>query len=290
MDDRLAPERVASDAVGMSLHPVLRPGAPLLRRDAMHLQIGTSPGIVIDDRPGLTALLRLLDGARDVRTLQQLADARVPDLTGSVAEVLAELVALGAVVDGIPRVGASRRRSDHAVGFGTAPATAELTAATRAVLSTGGIRQLSSTEPDLLVITSYGEPPRTVFEHAVLLGRDHLPVVIDEDRVRIGPFVRPGKTPCVGCHDLHRTDWDPAWPALLAQLGHAATPVGPPVLDPLTVHAAAVEIAAEVFAHADGAMPRTNGQCLVIGPSHAERAMWPIAFHHRCTCDLLVAA
>lgn len=274
----------------MPLHPVLRPGAPLLRRDALHLQVGTSPGIVIDDRPGLTSLLRLLDGARDVHQLQTLARAQIPELTEPVAPVLAELAALGVVVDGVPRVGASRRRSDHAIGFDAAPGTAALAAATRGVLATGGIRQLSSTDTDLVVIASFGEAPRTVFDHAVLLGRDHLPVVIDEDRVRIGPFVRPGRTPCVGCHDLHRTDWDPAWPALLMQLGHAATLMGPPTLDPLTLHAAAVELAAEIFAHADGAMPRTSGQCLVVGPSHAERTMWPVAFHHRCTCDLLVAA
>lgn len=274
----------------MPLHPVLRPGAPLLRRDALHLQIGTSPGIVFDDRPGLAALLRLLDGARDIDKLQQLASARIPDLTEPVAAVLAELYALGAIVDGVPRVGASRRRAAYAAGFDIGPGTVELAAATRTILASSGLRQLSSTEPDLLVITSYGEGSRTVFERAVLLGREHLPVVIDEDRVRIGPFVRPGQTPCVGCHDLHRSDWDPAWPALLLQLGHSATPVGPPALDPLVRHAAAVEIAAEVVALADGAMPRTAGQCLIVGPSLGERMMRPIGFHPRCTCDLLIAA
>lgn len=262
----------------------------MLRRDARHLQIGTSPGIVIDDRPGLLALLRLLDGARDVPALQQLADDQIPDLTAPVAAVLAELHALGAIVDGIPRVGASRRRTAHTAGFDIAPGTLGLASATRAVLASGGLRQLSSTEPDLLIITSYGEASRTVFERAVLLGREHLPVVIDEDRVRIGPFVRPGQTPCVGCHDLHRTDWDPAWPALLLQLGRSATLLGPPALDPLVLHAAAVEIAAEVFAHADGALPRTAARCLVVGPAHGQRTMWPIGFHPRCTCDLLIAA
>lgn len=262
----------------------------MLRRDALHLQIGTSPGIVFDDRPGRMALLRLLDGVRDVRTLQRLARVRIPELTEPVAEVIDELRALGAVVDGVPGLGASRQRAAHAVGFDIAPGTDELVAATRTILTSGGHPRLSSTEPDLLVIASYGEAPRTVFEHAVLLEREHLPVVIDEDRVRIGPFVRPGQTPCVGCHDLHRTDWDPAWPALLLQIGHSSTPLGPPALEPLALHAAAVEIAAEVLAHADGAMPRTAGRCLVVGPSHDERAMWPVGFHHRCTCDLLIAA
>ena len=36
----------------------IRPGAPLLRRDATQLQAGTSPGTVIDDRPGLRPFRR----------------------------------------------------------------------------------------------------------------------------------------------------------------------------------------------------------------------------------------
>lgn len=261
----------------------------MLRRDATHLQIGSSPGIVFDDRPGLMPLLRLLDGARDLDRLQKLATSRIPDLAEPVAAVLTELLAIGALVDGVPRV-PPRRRTSHAVSFDIAPGGGELAATTRTILSAGGLRQLTATEPDLLVITSYGEAARSIFEHAVLLGRQHLPVVIDEDRVRIGPFVRPGQTPCVGCHDLHRADWDPAWPVLLHQLGHSATHLGPPALDPLTMHAAAIEIAAEVIAHAEGAMPRSSGHCLVVGPSYGERTIWPIAFHHRCTCDLLIAA
>lgn len=274
----------------MSLRPLLRPGALLLRRDATHLQIGTSPGIVIDDRPGLWDLFRYLDGARDLRRLQALADALIPELVESVAGVMTELHALGAVVDGFPTIGTSRRRASFSTAFDTTPGAAELTATTRAILTAGGLDQLDAVAPDLLVMVSYGEASRTRFERAVLLGRRHLPVVIDEDRVRIGPFVHPGKTPCVGCHDLHRADWDAAWPALLLQLGHTAPPPGPPALDALTMHAAAVEIAAEVFAQADGAAPRTAGRCLVVGPTHGERVMWPVAFHHRCTCDLLVAA
>lgn len=34
----------------------------------------------------------------------------------------------------------------------------------------------------------------------------------------VGPLVIPGLTSCLSCADLHRTDRDPAWPALAAQL------------------------------------------------------------------------
>ncbi|MET0929268.1 MAG: hypothetical protein ABWX74_07105 [Aeromicrobium sp.] len=274
----------------MTFRPVLRPGAPLLRRDATHLQVGTSPGIVVDDRPGLLPLLRLLDGARDVDRIQELARDRIPELGQAVSELLTELRALGVVVDGRAGSSAARLRPPHAVGFETTHQTAELVSTVRAILSAAGLPQTAPIEPDLLVIVSYGEAARSVFERASLLGRTHLPVVVDEDRIRIGPFVRPGRTPCVGCHDLHRTDWDAAWPALLHQLGHGPMPTGPSAVAALTSHAAAIEIAAEVLAHAEGTVPRTTGTCLVVGPAHDDRVLWPIAFHPRCACDLLSAA
>lgn len=53
-----------------------------------------------------------------------------------------------------------------------------------------------------------------------LLGADqpHLPVVVDDGAVRVGPLVLPGVTPCVRCQDLARTAQDPAWPTLICQV------------------------------------------------------------------------
>jgi hypothetical protein len=278
------------DADGMPFRPVLRPGAPLLRRDATHLQIGTSPGIVVPDRPGLLPLLRLLDGVRDIDRLEAIVRIAVPELEGTAAATLTGLRAIGVVIDATDGQDLRRLRARRRVGFDVPPGTDDLMAATRTILSAAGVVRLTSTEPDLLVIASFGEPARSVYERPALLGVDHLPVVIDEDRVRIGPLVRPGRTPCVTCHDLHRTDWDPAWPALLHQLGRRPPVARHTALDALTSHAAATEVAAEVLAHLDGRVPRTIGRCLAVGPGHDERASWPVAFHHRCACDLLSAA
>ena len=96
----------------MPFRPALRPGAPLLRRDATHLQVGTSPGIVIADRPGLIDLLRLLDGARDVERLAAIARTTIPELTVPVADVLAELRSAGVVFDATRWSGAGRRGLD----------------------------------------------------------------------------------------------------------------------------------------------------------------------------------
>ncbi|WP_157439346.1 hypothetical protein [Aeromicrobium sp. Root344] len=295
----------------MAFRPALRPGAPLLRRDATHLQVGTSPGIVIADRPGLLELLHLLDGARDVDRLTAIARDAIPDLAAPVAEILAELRSAGVVFDAtrwstaeVRGLDAEARHADfggddparlrHRQAYGVAlhadAGSHRLSEILRSTLADAGITRFAPDHPDLLVIASCGEPARTVFEQPARLGIDHLPVVIDEDRVRIGPLVRPGHTPCVSCHDLHRADWDRAWSALVHQLGRHTASMTPPAIDAVTTHAAALEVAVEVLAHADGGRGRSLGRCLVVGPAHDDRDSWPLAFHHACTCDLLRAA
>lgn len=56
--------------------------------------------------------------------------------------------------------------------------------------------------------------------HAFWLRRDvpHLPIVLSDTAVTIGPFVEPGSGPCLLCLELHRRDADAAWPAVASQL------------------------------------------------------------------------
>ncbi|MDR7086290.1 hypothetical protein J2X11_001129 [Aeromicrobium panaciterrae] len=295
----------------MTFRPALRPGAPLLRRDRVSLQVGTSPGVVIADRPGLMALLRLADGTRDVARLQTYAKANIPELACDVPALIRELCALGVVFDasrwsaphrrGLDaearhtdlsggELGRLTRRPQFRVAFHADAASEPIAAAARTVLADAGIRDLGSNDPDLLIIASSGEPARTVFERPTFAALDHLVVMIDEDRVRIGPLVRPGRTPCMSCYDRHRADWDHAWSALLPQFGRHTGILTPAALDAVTVHAAALEVAIEVLAHCDGRPPRTIGQFLAVGPGHDERNVWPLTFHHGCACDLLSAA
>ncbi len=295
----------------MSFRPALRPGAPLLRRDATNLQIGTSPGVVVADRPGLFALLQLIDGSRDVERLQSYVRSNIPELDITIADLMRELHALGVVFDASRWSAPKRRGLDaearHADVGGNDPArlaarpafrlafrcdssSQPIVDVARVVLAQSGLRELDSTDPHLLVIAACGEPARSLFERPTLDRLDHLPVLIDEDRVRIGPLVRPGRTPCVSCHDLHRADWDPAWPALLPQLGRNTRALTPPALSAVTVHAAALELAVDVLAYCDGRPVRSVGQFLIIGPEHDQRDSWPLGFHHSCACDLLSAA
>ncbi|MGO4536154.1 hypothetical protein [Leifsonia sp. 2MCAF36] len=68
-----------------------------------------------------------------------------------------------------------------------------------------------------VIVASYAVEPQ---RQARWLRRDvpHLPIVFGDAGVTVGPYVRPGYGPCLRCVDLHRTDADPAWPAMATQL------------------------------------------------------------------------
>jgi bacteriocin biosynthesis cyclodehydratase domain-containing protein len=224
---------------------------------------------------------------RDVERLRRLARTEVPELDADAADVLRPLLASGAVVDAGPlHVRAPRLR----VSLHDDPGSRPLSRAIAVVLADLGFRHLDPPDPDVFVVVSCGEPARAVFDQAQRHGITHLMVVIDEDRVRVGPLVVPGVTPCVTCLDLHRTDWDHAWPALLPQLGRAAWAIAPPRLTAPLRYVAAAEVGVEVMRLARGERPRTFGRVLAYGAAHDARTAWPVAFHHGCACALLPAA
>ena len=80
----------------------------------------------------------------------------------------------------------------------------------------------------------------------------HLSVAASEAIGVVGPLVIPGRTSCLSCVDMARTDRDPAWPLILAQAcGRAPHPV-----------ACAAMLAAAVAAQATAAgagLPRPGG-------------------------------
>lgn len=103
-------------------------------------------------------------------------------------------------------------------------------------------------------------------------GVPHLPVEVSPTGAVVGPLVIPGTTPCVGCLDLTRTDIDPSWPALRAQLdarrGRDAPVDAETTLSSITAGLAA----AAALAHLDGA-PAPRGTSL-----HVDTP-WPLVRH-----------
>ncbi|WP_374007085.1 hypothetical protein [Leifsonia sp. LS-T14] len=131
-----------------------------------------------------------------------------------------------------------------------------------------------------VIVASYAVEPQ---RHARWLRRDvpHLPIVFGDTGVTVGPYVRPGRGPCLRCLDLHRTDDDPAWPAMATQL-HTRTPPGETAV---VAAATAARVAAVLLAgwRDPGVSPRTGVSArLPAGGTDWVSREW--APHPECGC------
>lgn len=137
--------------------------------------------------------------------------------------------------------------------------------------------------PDLVILCQ----PWTV--HDPLHGQGpergaHLAVAVRQGRAVIGPLVVPGRTSCLRCAELHRSDRDPRWPAVAAQL--AASPTRA-MHEPTSVLAAlaAALAAAQVLDYLDGnRAPEVLEATLELCPPNWQmlRRQWPP--HVDCGC------
>lgn len=276
----------------------------MLRRDAAHLQIGTSPGVIVRDRPGLHHLLLALDGLHDIAWLAE----HVPDLAAPIDSVLADLAAVGAVVDAgswwpVRAIAEARHlvatdrdpdvltlRSRMRVSLHHDGGTGELATLTASVLTDAGVKPTSDLDSDLAIMMCTGEPSRTELDEAVRCRVRHLLVRVEESRAHIGPLVSPGRTPCLGCQDLHRSTWDPGWSALVPQFGRRSTGRNPPALGAILPHLVVGEIAQIVLLVADHPSAHPTLDVTSLGPKLTDRRTSSSRFHHRCTCTLLPPA
>ncbi len=109
----------------------------------------------------------------------------------------------------------------------------------------------------------------------------HLVVAVHDGVASVGPLVRPGVTACLGCVERHRTDRDPAWPALSAQLATGTTGDDPreAALAVLATGYAALQALAEI----DGGTPEVLGATVDWSPTAAaRRRTWTP--HPLCGC------
>jgi ThiF family len=109
--------------------------------------------------------------------------------------------------------------------------------------------------PDLVVLAPTSADARDDAVALLRLGIPHLVARVIESTGVVGPLVLPGTTSCVRCHDLHRTDRDPAWPRILAQAGRAVPGVA--ACDVTLAAQVAALAAQQVVAHLDGFVPAT---------------------------------
>lgn len=141
------------------------------------------------------------------------------------------------------------------------------------------------TDLDVVVVTEPHAAHPARYQRLLGLGVPHLPMVVREADMVVGPFVRPGRSACVTCVDLARADADREWPALVAQLRRSAEPTHETTLAAV----AAATAAGQVLAQLDGHRPAAVGACLEIAlPAGLPRAR-PVEPHPRCGCVVLPA-
>ena len=116
------------------------------------------------------------------------------------------------------------------------------------VLASGMATTNSTRQCDVAILADAPHPdiPRVFDEPAHVL--PHVHVGILGSRAAIGPFVIPGRTSCLRCTHIHRTDGDSTWPLLAVQWTHRK-PTRP---DPLLAHLASVHAVALVRSFVDG--------------------------------------
>ncbi|MDQ1294455.1 MAG: hypothetical protein QG608_2338 [Actinomycetota bacterium] len=116
----------------------------------------------------------------------------------------------------------------------------------------------------------------------------HLPVLTGPTGTVLGPLVLPERGPCLRCLDLHRSDRDPRWPRVLAELlsrRRVEQRAGAPEETVLSALAAALA-ALQVLAFLDGCVaPPCLGATLEIEAPHGliSRRPWPA--HPSCDCQ-----
>jgi bacteriocin biosynthesis cyclodehydratase domain-containing protein len=133
--------------------------------------------------------------------------------------------------------------------------------------------------PDLVVLASPPAPELLAGLHRA--GLPHLPVSAAEAIGTVGPLVLPGRTACLRCLDLARTDRDPAWPLVLAQATGRVAEAPSAVLSA----AVAAQAAAQALAFADRMPPEAtvNGTLELVLPAWQwRRRSW--LPHPACVC------
>ncbi|MCW2681504.1 MAG: UBA/THIF-type binding protein [Frankiales bacterium] len=143
--------------------------------------------------------------------------------------------------------------------------------------------------PDLVVLA----PPRPEqLEEARTLvepGTPHLLAEVRDTVGVVGPLVLPGRSACLRCLDLTRTDLDPDWPSIAAQL--ASPSPARVACDSHLAVAVAAQAAGQVLALVDGTTdPASVGGTLerALPDWRWRRRTWPV--HPECGCVLPVSA
>lgn len=151
----------------------------------------------------------------------------------------------------------------------------------RANPKTNTTRLTGNTVPTLAVLCDAIVPDPDLALRLTADEVPHLPIRVRDGIGIVGPLVRPGRTSCLRCADLHRTDLDPCWPTVATQLAGRLRPA-----ELNSLHALAAVATGQVLRAlnpADGA-PAVWNATLEVDPfeGRSHRRPWPA--HPDCRC------
>jgi bacteriocin biosynthesis cyclodehydratase domain-containing protein len=250
---------------------------------------------VLDDFPAAT--LRVLSQPLRTRLAAELATVSLARGDGDGgARTLARRLAAQVRIHGSGRLGAGiaglltasgvcvthADHTDEPAGSPSAGSATESPGTAPGATAPGGAASPRPPRPDLAVLTG-----RHVPELQADLMRDQVPHLVasaSEAIGIVGPLVKPGRTACLRCLDLLRTDHDPAWPLIMAQL--AGRPTSPLACDAPLAAAVAAQAASQALAFIDrasSAVAVANGTLELVLPGWQwRRRTWPP--HPECSC------
>ena len=195
----------------------LLPATPMVWRTPTSVQFGVDAPVVVDEvGPGTERLLAALRSGVSPSGYAMLA--RDAGVTPPDAEALLDRLAPVLVPVRTPTLtpASADGAAGHAVLVTGSGPFAETLAA---LLSDDGLlARPDERSPALVALVSDWVVPPDDAAHWLRRDVPHLPVVATDRSVSIGPFVEPGRGPCVYCVQLARTDADAAWPAVATQL------------------------------------------------------------------------
>lgn len=198
----------------------LNPRFPLVWRSPSSLQFGVeSPPVRLDDVSSAQeqVIAALASGATRPGIELIAATAHVGE-----AELAALLETLEPVLAKTPPPPTAR-----VAVIGTTPTAARIRSSVAAV-------GLTLVPPDghaeLGILVSHYVVEPELFGYWLSRDVPHLPIVFSDTGVHIGPVIEPGRGPCLYCLERHRTDADPARPAIATQLWGRTSPIETPLV------------------------------------------------------------
>lgn len=254
----------------------VRPLTPLWRGpDSLQLGVD-SESVILEPVPGeVVGVLELLREPRSLSELTELTPELDPDWLVWLLERLESAALLRTWRPAAPR---------PVVVWGTGALAERVHAALQRAelqpLPLGQRCRLGPRAPLIVLATNAAEPDRWLTDRISSAGGPALIVRAEADCGVIGPFVHPARTACLRCLDLLRTDADPKWPLLLAQL--CRTPITPA---PVLLEWLAGEVVAEVCRWQADRLPELAGRTFELSLTRGQRTSLSWPRHPDCDCQ-----